>query len=223
VPGGRFLEKEHPMKRARARSAFTLTELLVVIGIMALLTLMTLPVLTPLIKNKALDASASRLQAAIFKTRSLAAKANANYYLSFNTIDANKHMMVIYQDYMDSGTGELIVIGEEFDEGEWNTILWTDAKKSLVIVDQPIYLQEGTGFASDDPGSAEDFIIAGKCGKERILCFTPTGEVYAANDDSDGFPTLSGSTYTLRLIDNNDDSLVRSLNINKWTGEVKPQ
>ncbi len=204
------------MRRARARSAFTLTELLVVIGIIAMLTLMTLPVLGPLIKGKALDGSVSRLQGAIFKARSLAARANANYYLSFNTLDANKHMMVIYQDYMKSNT--LIELGGLSDT-QWNSAWSSD--KTLMLVDQAIPLETGTVFAKDDPGSAEDFIPDDKYGKDRILCFTPTGEVYPYNFDGDGFPTETAeNTFELRLQDSSDTTIEKTLAISKWTGEV---
>ena len=65
-------------------------------GIMVLLSAIMLPMVAPLVKNKALDTSVRTITGAVYKARSLAAMHNSNYFVSFNTYNALENMVVIY-------------------------------------------------------------------------------------------------------------------------------
>jgi len=72
------------MWRKHAQQGFTLTELMVVIGIIVLVSLMTIPVMIPFMRGQRMRAGARIVQSAILRARTQAIRQRAIYQVQFN-------------------------------------------------------------------------------------------------------------------------------------------
>lgn len=89
------------------QQGFTLTELMVVVGLMVLLTAMTVPSLSKMFADRAIETAISKVQGQIYRARSMAARNNLNYAISFNTVSKLRNAMYIYsQRAVKTGSGE---------------------------------------------------------------------------------------------------------------------
>ncbi|MHC4883974.1 MAG: pilus assembly FimT family protein [Planctomycetota bacterium] len=167
------------MRRLELQRRFTLTEILVVVAIIALLAVMTIPALAPMIKERSVESAISNVQGAVYKARSLAAKANLTYSISFNTIDTYQHMLVIYDSDLSQTTGN--------------------------VIDVPILLPEGAAFETNDGPyvSGKAFKISnGQCGSDAYLAISPMGETAGS-----GLTTAGAGIYCLTIVDRENPSV----------------
>lgn len=86
------------LNRRPNNCGFTLTELLVVMGIMVLLSVMLIPIVAPMFRGRAIAASVNQVQATILKAQGLAAASGAVYYVTFSNRDPLLHMVTIYDN-----------------------------------------------------------------------------------------------------------------------------
>ena len=171
-------------------SAFTLIELMVAIGIMVVLTVMALPVVGPLMSNRAMEGSYGRIYGAIYKARSLAASNNLIYCLRFVTTDDQSNHMIIY------GNNPL---SPQSDLTNW-TFNATDQ------ADEPIKLEKGIKFKKlnqTDVTTATSF----------YFLFCPDGTVYPPTG-------TAASTMPLVFCNATDTTKDQRLLINSLTGEM---
>jgi len=72
------------MDNYRGQRGFTLTELLVVIGIIALVSVITVPAMVPFLRGQRLRAGARTVQSAILAARTQAIRRRAVYHVQFD-------------------------------------------------------------------------------------------------------------------------------------------
>jgi prepilin-type N-terminal cleavage/methylation domain-containing protein len=123
------------------RRGFTLTELLVVMGIMVLMAAFLVPVVGPMFANRALDGSVNVLTGQIYKARSLAAATGATYYLTFNTVRRTQHMTVMYWGELAPNNNELDFYAESGDDrnqlsgyGNLDNIKTSNSDKGILYI-----------------------------------------------------------------------------------------
>ncbi|MBN1256120.1 MAG: type II secretion system protein [Planctomycetes bacterium] len=222
--------------RQHPRRGFTLTEMMVVIGIIILVTAVSLPIIQPMFEGKTLASGIIVIQSAIQKAMTEAARTGEIYYVSFNTIKPFEHMLVIYA-------------GEEPDA--WGDA-WNDStRRKVMVVGRPILMTKGAKLlcvtkdmyeydGTKDPSGVLK-VINDSFGKESYLKITPGGEIIPmhqeANDngrislletgattvintDINGEDTLVVGVEGFTYEDKNDLSKFRHININLMTGEL---
>jgi prepilin-type N-terminal cleavage/methylation domain-containing protein len=203
---------------------FTLTELLVVMAIIAIMTMMTLPVVAPIYKNKALDTSVSKVQNVILKARSLAATTGKTYYVAFNTMDDSKNLMIIYSSCYYNGSTFTTI-----NPLNWDSTWGTATGRKRMIADKPVFLDPQTKFD-------ESNILPDYCGYDLYMIISPTGQVTIPSALIDETTGSTGSEqfkqpnhvddgyYKIIITDGaTTDPDTREMGIMKLTGElVKP-
>lgn len=187
------------------RHGFTLTEMLVVISIMAIMAMMMLPTIAPLYRDRAITASVSKVQGAIMKARSLAAQHNAVYYLAFTYFNDRPNMVVIYtNDYDPTANG-------------WSANWTTAADRKKMLAAPPVLLDERTKFNF----SVTQEIV----GEECYFKMMPNGEIIRGGTYADltkCVKILPSRVNQIKIYEagGGDDAKFETINIMMLTGSM---
>jgi prepilin-type N-terminal cleavage/methylation domain-containing protein len=95
-----FFTLHSAIRNLRSRSAFTLIEMLVVLGIIALVTAMTLPMIIPMMRTRTLDSAVDIAKSACILARSTAIQQRKTINLTFlQQTDATHGPGIVLTDY----------------------------------------------------------------------------------------------------------------------------
>ncbi|HEV8604226.1 MAG TPA: prepilin-type N-terminal cleavage/methylation domain-containing protein, partial [Tepidisphaeraceae bacterium] len=92
--------------KSQIANAFTLIELMVVIGIIVLVVLLTIPVLNVLQGNRSSDAAQNQLQALLNESRMMAIGLQRDCGIMFYTDSATKRIQIVLVRGTDSQSGD---------------------------------------------------------------------------------------------------------------------
>ena len=144
-----------------SRAGFTLTELLVVVGIIVLVSLVTIPAMTPFLRGQRLRSGARTVQSAILMARTQAIRRRAIYQVEFD--QQNQEMRISDTDGLPSS-----VFGKDVKLPD--TISFSEAVTTILF--SPM------GYATAGPDTSHPIKLKDASGRELQLVFhRTTGQV----------------------------------------------